>query len=355
MGVGRHDGGRRPPALAMTGPLRLGAGREFDLIRDILEQDARIHADVQSGVKPGGEVLSGAGGDCAVITAHAIAISTDASIENVHFRRDWMTPGEIGYRAAAAALSDLAPAAALPIGIFVTLVVRASDVPDWALEVMAGVSEAAAGCGARLLGGDVGRTDGPAMIDVTVTGDVLRAVTRGGARPGDALWVTGSLGAAGAAVRAWNAGTDVSPDAVRAFTRPKPRIAEALWLAERDLVRAAIDLSDGLAGDAGHLAAASGTRILLEQAMIPVADAVRSSVTDPADALALALRGGEDYELCFAASEAAIEPLLTEFEATFGVALTRVGRVVSGQGIALIGPDGHERSMPPGYDHFATD
>jgi thiamine-monophosphate kinase len=338
----------------MTGPLRLGAGREFDLIREILQQDARIRADAQSGPKPGGEVLSGAGGDCAVITGHAIAISTDASIEDVHFRRDWMTPRETGYRAAAAALSDLAPAAALPIGIFVTLVVRVADVPDWALEVMAGVSEAAAGCGARLLGGDVGRTDGPAMIDVTVTGDVLRAVTRSGARPGDTLWVTGSLGAAGAAVRAWNAGTDVSPDAVRAFTRPTPRIAEALWLAERDLVRAAIDLSDGLAGDAGHLAAASGARILLEEATIPVADAVRSSVTDPADALALALRGGEDYELCFAADERDIEAARPEFETTFGIALTRVGRIVGGEGVALVGPDGGERAVPPAYDHFAT-
>jgi thiamine-monophosphate kinase len=338
----------------MTGPLRLGAGREFDLIRDILEQDARIRATAPTGPKPGGEVLSGVGGDCAVITGHAIAISMDASIENVHFRRDWMTPRQTGYRAAAAALSDLAPAAALPIGIFVTLAVRTEDVPDYALEIMAGVSEAAAASGARLLGGDVGRTDGPALIDVTVTGDVLRPITRGGARPGDALWVTGSLGAAAAAVRAWNAGTDVSPEALLAFTRPTPRIAEALWLAERDLISAAIDLSDGLAGDAGHLAAASGTRILLEEACVPVAEATRANATGPTGALALALRGGEDYELCFAADERAIEAVRPEFETTFGIALTRVGRVVSGEGVALIGPDGGERAMPPGFDHFAA-
>lgn len=355
--MGRDARGRRPVALAMTS-LRLGPGREFDLIRQILEQDARIRiaSRVTGRPSPGGRVLSGPGGDCAVIAGRTIAISVDASVEDVHFRRAWITPQQIGYRAAAAALSDLAAVAASPIGLLVTLAVPASDVPDFALAIMAGVSEAADAAGASLLGGDVSRSTGPALIDVTVTGEPHGEITRGGATYGDELWVTGTLGASAVAVREWMAGIEPSPEAVQAFTRPVPRIAEARWLAGRGVITAAIDLSDGLAGDARHLAAASAVRILLEAETIPIAAVVRTAARDDAGALALAIGGGEDHELCFAAPPDAVARLVPEFEKTFGVRLSRVGRVVEGEGVAIIGSDGIEQKLDVvGYNHFANE
>jgi thiamine-monophosphate kinase len=208
---------------------------------------------------------------------------------------------------------------------------------------------------APILGGDVARTDGPLVRDVDVLGEAARPVRRGGARPGAAVWVTGTLGGAAAAVHAWESG-EVPPGAARAaFAHPVPRLAEARWLAERGVLQAMIDVSDGLAGDAGHLAAASGMRIVLHESAIPVHDSVREVVAGPADRLRLALAGGEDYELCFAAAAGAIEPLAAEFAARFGVALTRVGEVMAGEGVWLRAEGGGERPLAyPGFDHFGS-
>lgn len=344
----------------MTGSLDLGPGREFDLIRRFLEQDARIRQERrEEGGPPAAarpRALLGPGGDCAIVTGAAIAISVDASMEDVHFRREWMSPRQIGYRATAAALSDLAPVAASPIGLFVTLGLRGADVPDFAMEVMAGVTGAADTCGAALLGGDVVRSASRSSIGITVTGEVDRPVSRGGAKPGDEIWVTGTLGAPALTVRAWNTGRTPPPDAIRAFMQPAPRIAEARWLAARDLISAAIDLSDGLAGDAGHLAAASHVRILLDEGAIPIAPTVLAYDDGEVEPLALALGGGEDYELCFTAPADAVEPKVAEFAQQFDVRLTRIGRVVEGDGVALIARDGAERAIAmAGYDHFAMD
>jgi thiamine-monophosphate kinase len=359
--MGRHTGGRLPPALAMTDPIGLGPGSEFDLIRKFLEQDARIRGAKSSPDEPGAaasarHTVVGPGGDCAVVTGRAIAISVDASIEDVHFRREWMTPRQIGYRAAAAALSDLAPVAAVPIGVFVTLGLRGADVPGFAMEVMAGVSEAADACGAALLGGDVARSAGRSTIGLTVAGEVEKAVSRAGARPGDEVWVTGTLGAPGLTVRAWNAGRTPPPGAQAAFVRPRPRIQEARWLAGRDLMTAAIDLSDGLAGDTRHLAAASHVRILLDEGAIPIAPAVLEYDDAEADPLWLALGGGEDYELCFTAPAGAVERERPAFARQFDVRLTQVGTVVEGDGVRIVGADGNPRELEiSGYNHFAMD
>ncbi|CAN5794665.1 thiamine-phosphate kinase [soil metagenome] len=345
--------------------IRLGAGAEFDLIRRFLEDDrsASGHdagaAGADAGTAPPVDgVRIGPGDDCAVVAGDGIALSVDMSVEGVHFTREWLEPEEIGYRATAAALSDLAAVAATPIGILVALAVTADDAAAIATRIMRGTRAAAADCGAILLGGDLTRTTGPLVIDVVAVGSAARPILRSGAQPGDAVWVTGRLGAAAAAVREWKSGRSPPDDAREAFARPRPRTAEAVWLARHAAVTALIDLSDGLGGDVGHIAAASGVQITLDAAAIPVHPAAVAATTHYDDALRLALAGGDDYELCFTAGEDAIEALRAAFTDAFELLLTRVGTVsaVTGSdapGVLLRDASGRiDVLRSGGYDHL---
>ena len=302
-------------------------------------------------------MLVGPGDDCAVVDAHPLAISCDLSVESVHFRREWLTAEDIGWRAAAGSLSDLAAMAARPVAVLAALAV--SDVDSrsgWAGRVVAGVREAAASCGAALVGGDLVRTPREATIDVVVAGVVDSAVTRGGARPGDEVWVTGELGGAARAVALLKSGREVPDSLARSFARPVPRTREASWLAENAELHALIDISDGLAGDAGHLAAASRVALYVVAAEVP-----RAGVGQGGDAIHMAsledvLGGGEDYELCIAAAPGALGPVAAAFFDLFGVPLTQVGGVHPGEGVWL-----EEDGQPPrrldgtGFDHFGTE
>lgn len=318
----------------------LGRGGEFDLIRRFLADDeGELPADVRVGP-----------GDDAAVLAGGWVLSTDLAIEDVHFRRAWLADREIGYRAAAAALSDLAAMAALPVGVLVSMgLPRGTDVD--AGEVHAGVRDAASSVGAALLGGDVSSSPGPLVLDVVVVGRAERPCLRSGARPGDELWVTGELGASAAAVRLLERGETPSATLKRAFARPTPRVRAAAALAAAGVPHALIDLSDGLAGDAGHLAAAGGVRVVLEVVRVPVATAARTALGE-AEALACALHGGEDYELCFAAAPGALEG--RALAGRLGVGLTRVGRVEEGSEVWLESPDGWVRPVERGgFDHMS--
>lgn len=321
--------------------IALGSGAEFDLIRRFLGEQGR---------KPVPGVIVGPGDDCAVIEADQVALSIDLAIEGVHFQRDWLGAEEIGYRAAVAAFSDLAAAAARPIGVLASLGVTAADAEAIGPLVMRGVGAAAAEAGAAVLGGDLTRSPGPIVLDLAVAGAVATPALRSGALPGDSLWVSGRLGGAAAAVEAWRKGRAPSEAARAAFARPPLRIAEAQWLAERGLVRALIDLSDGLAGDAGHLAAASGANVRLDAASVPMHEALGEFTSDRA--LELALYGGEDYELLFAAAAGTVEVHRAAFERSFEVPLTRVGSVASGAGVTLRHTGGEDTPADTGFDHF---
>jgi thiamine-monophosphate kinase len=324
----------------MTTQSQLGPGREFDLIRRFLS-NAPAHDDV----------LIGAGDDAAVLRDGWI-VSTDASVENVHFRRDWLSATEIGYRAAAVALSDMAAMAAQPVAVFTSLVLPAALYGAQATAVMAGVSAAARGHGAALAGGDTTRTDGPLTIDITVIGRSNSPALRSGARAGDELWLTGTLGGAAAALRAWRAGSEPDPTARAAYAQPQPRIKEALWLAERGALHALIDLSDGLASDAAHLAAASGVRIQISSAYLPL----HQALPPEPDALRTALTGGDDYELFFAAPAGIVSALQPDFEQRFGIQLSRVGRVLAGAGVEVVTAQGNRLEEElKGYDHFGAE
>ena len=304
----------------------LGAGREFDLIRSFL---ANTHKHEHPLLRVG------PGDDCAVIGN--IAISIDMSVEDVHFKRAWLEPREIGYRAAVAAMSDLAAVAATPVAALVSFAVRAQDVGEWAQAVMQGCSNAVEANGAVLAGGDLTRVPSSAALDVVVLGTVDQPVLRSGARTGDELWVTGALGGAAAAVAAWSKGDTPSAAARARYARPVARIREALWL--RQQVHAMIDLSDGLAGDAAHIAAASRCQVVLDAECVPM--------HPDADAR-LALQGGEDYELCFTASPGTVARVRAAFEREFALPLTKVGDVADGAGVVIRNFDG-----AGGFDHFA--
>jgi thiamine-monophosphate kinase len=320
--------------------VRLGPGGEFDRIRRFL----RAAPDLPPGVRVGP-------GDDAAVLEPDLVVSVDLAVEGVHFRLDWITPAEAGARAAAGAMSDLAAMAARPLGVLASL--GAGGEPRAAEAFMDGLRSRVEALGGVLLGGDLVRSPGVLFVDVIAVGRTVRPLLRSGARVRDELWVTGVLGGAAAAVALWERGERPPPALREAFVRPEPRIHPALWLMERG-ARAGLDLSDGLAGDAGHLAAASGVGIRLYADRVPV-HAGLADAAEGLDPLALALHGGEDYELLVALPPGALPPRrVEEFRERFDLPLSPVGEAVPGEGVFLVPPGGG--SARPlargGYDHF---
>jgi thiamine-monophosphate kinase len=306
-------------------PLRDGV--EFDLVRRMLSR--------------WGETATGIGDDAAVIRAGAPVgrqiASTDVSVENVHFRRDWITPREIGYRSTAAALSDIAAMGAQPVGILVAL-----TLPDsWREhldEIADGIGEAAETCSTRILGGDL--SEGRDLsLAITVLGDVERPLLRSGARAGDLVYVTGTLGGPSAALNAFLQHQPPSPDDRARFAHPVPRIREGKWLASNG-VSAATDISDGLVADLSNIATASGVSISIDLDRLPVVPGV--SAVDAA-------ASGEEYELVVT-SAASLNA--EAFNGEFGVPLTKIGAVEAGRPGVRLFDHGAPVPTPVGYFHF---
>ncbi|HEU4828517.1 MAG TPA: thiamine-phosphate kinase [Gemmatimonadales bacterium] len=315
----------------------LGAGPEFDRIRSIAKELAAHAGDL--------------GDDAAVVPDGdgSLVISTDASVEDVHFRREWLSLEEIGWRATAAALSDLAAMGARPVGVLAALAVPASAPAGDPALVMRGVGAAASSTGASVIGGDL-TSAASWVVTVTVIGRTGRPVRRRGARPGDTLWVTGALGGARAALTAWQHGGKPAAAARAAFAHPEPRIEAGRWLAEHG-AHAMLDLSDGLAADARHLAAASGVRVDIDLSRVPVAGAaVPASLALSLEPSLFAAQGGEDYELLAALPDRFGEPEIRAFEVATGLALTQVGTAHRGSGVRFMLRG--ERVSLEGFDHF---
>jgi thiamine-monophosphate kinase len=295
-------------------------------------------------VRRWGSAAKGIGDDAAVLDVPAgsrLVASTDATVENVHFRRAWLAPSDVGYRAATAALSDLAAMAATPIAMLVAM-----SIPDrWRAsvgEIAEGIGEASRAFDAPITGGNL--TNGNELaLTVTVLGHSPHPLRRDTVSVGDSLYVTGTLGGPRCAIAAWERGQDPPPEHRARFVRPTARIVEAQWLAVHGAV-AAIDVSDGLVSDLRHLAAASGVDICVELDAIPAISG--ASVQDAAGS-------GEEYEIVVAARR----PIDGHaFAAAFGVPLTRVG-VATARLNPM--PDVHLRShgkfvdLPAGHDHFS--
>jgi thiamine-monophosphate kinase len=297
---------------------------EFELL-------ARIRARLP---QPGPHVRLGSGDDAAVVVpGGATATSVDALIDGVHFRREWSNPAQIGAKALAVALSDLAAMGAEPGEAYVVLGIPADLDEDGCIELLDGIVKVAEETGTTLAGGDVTRA--PALtLAMTVVGHAQSAddlVTRSGARPGDALVVTDELGGAAAGLLSLEANEE-RPELIARQLEPKPRLAEGRALAKAGAT-AMIDLSDGLGGDANHLAQASAVGLRIDATALPLAD----GVTD----LTLAVSGGEDYELL-----ATIPP-----DRIAAIPATPIGTVVAGEGVEIRLPGG-ALLEPKGYDQL---
>ncbi len=320
--------------------MNLGPGKEFDRVRGILAQIGEIVGDV-----------SDLGDDCALIPlgSATLAVSIDNSLENVHFRTDWLDFKEIGFRAAGAALSDLAAEGAQPLGVLASLGIPAANGKkgaDPAAEIMAGVASMVKNHDAKVLGGDLVRSD-RYMVDICAIGTADRPVRRAGAHEGDALWVTGYLGGAALALQRFQDSGRMTAALRNRYARPEPRIAAGRWLAGHG-ASAMIDISDGLAADAQHLAAASEVSIEINLEHIPCWEEV-----DPMTAVA----SGEEFELLCTMPPTFADASASAFRAETGLQLSRIGTCLRGAGgrrggVRLLD---HSKpvALPAGYDHFA--
>ncbi len=313
--------------FASGGHVPLRDDVEFDLVRRMLER--------------WGASARGIGDDAAIIPppsdGASLVVSTDVAVENVHFRRGWLTPEEIGYRATAAALSDLAAMAAEPTGILVALTLP-DEWRDNLDEIADGIRSAADGSSARILGGDLsGGRD--LSLAITVLGNAARPLLRSGARPGDRVYVTGIFGGPLAALEALLAKKEPSRENRARFAHPVPRIREAQWLANGG-AGSATDVSDGLAADLSNVAAASGVSISISLDRLPIVAGVSA-----ADAAA----SGEEYELVVT-SAAALDT--QQFSSVFGIPLTEIGAVEAGRPVVRVFNRGAPVPTPAGYFHF---
>ena len=311
----------------MTDSTNLGPGGEFDRIRRML---LALGANAR-----------GIGDDAALLDladGSKLVVSTDTSLENVHIRRAWMTFEEIGYRATAAALSDLAAMGASPLGVVMAIAISPSDV-DALEELARGAGEAAAASGTVIVGGDLSSSEA-LSVTATVFGTTRRPLLRRAAQADDHLYLTGLLGGSALALSALQNGVAPPQDARKKFVRPSPRIREAVWLAEQG-VNACIDISDGIVGDLRHIAAASGVGIMLMGQNVPRFEGA---------SLETALSSGEEYELCVTAPQKLDS---AAFQKRFGIPLTLIGHVMASDNPDVTLGMSAGLKTPQAFNHFS--
>ena len=299
-------------------------------------------------------VLTGIGDDCAVLRplpGYDSLVTTDFSLEGIHFRRDWHPPEAVGYRCLARGLSDIAAMGGDPVAVFLSLALPRDLPQSWVRRFIRGLIALAKKHRATLAGGDVAESPDGILADIVVLGTVPggKATLRSGAKPGDRIYVSGELGGSAAAVRTLRAQPrkKLNPRHYMRHFYPQPRIELGRILREKNLASSMIDTSDGLSTDLEHICQESGVGAEVDCSRIPLA-----SVGKPAREvdLNLALHGGEDYELLFTAPVNKRIP-----NRIAGVTITQIGGITPSQGIFLMNSKGVGHALyPRGWQHFQT-
>lgn len=290
--------------------------------------------------------FEGIGDDCAVLPlgGEALVFTSDLLTEGVHFLRHATSARELGGKSLAVNLSDVAAMGARPVATLLSIALPPDASGVWAEEFMEGYRELSARFGTPLVGGDTTRSESGVTINVTAIGrsPLTHLKRRRDARPGDALFVAGELGASGAGLRDLLAGHPDTPPA-RVHRNPQPQVDEGIWLGGRPEVHAMMDLSDGLASDLRHILDESVCGAEVELERIPVAAG--------AD-LRTAACGGEDYKLLFTAAPTATRQLEEEFLARFGTPLHRIGRITERAGLTWLQAGSPVQLDWQGFTHY---
>ncbi len=307
---------------------------------------------VKSSRRPNSLIAKGIGDDCAVLRLprqHELLVTTDFSLEGIHFRREWHSPEVVGRRCLARGLSDIAAMGGEPVAAFLSLALPRDLEQSWVTRFFQGFLKLANEYRITLSGGDTAESSNGILADIMVLGDVPRgeAILRSGARPGDRIYVSGALGGSAAAIRQMrtNPKKRLSPQNYARHFYPDPRVKLGRIVREKHLATAMIDLSDGLSTDLSHICEESGVGAEITGELIP-----RARVGRPARevSLELALHGGEDYELLFTAPASKRIPAQIA-----GVPLAYIGVITRIPGICIRDGKGVSEELAiRGWEHF---
>jgi thiamine-monophosphate kinase len=310
----------------------------------------RGHSYHQSRLPKNGRVVTGIGDDCAVLRLPAgydLLTTTDFSLENVHFRRAWHPAESVGHRCLARGLSDIAAMGGEPLAAFLSLAVPAKLPQAWVDGFTRGLLKLAREFEVTLAGGDTAQSPAGILADIVVLGSVPKgkAVLRSRARPGDRIYVTGSLGGSAAALKQLFSKRKLAPKQFPKHFFPQPRISQGLFLRAKNVASSMIDISDGLSTDLNHICEESGFGAEIWAKAIPRATIGKSD--EPVD-LNFALHGGDDYELLFTARPGRRVP-----SEVCGVRITCIGEITRGRKISIITETGKRSPLRPGgWQHF---
>jgi len=314
--------------------------------------------------RPSASVLVGPGDDAAVLAPvrnERLVVTTDAVVEGVHFSRAFSTPADIGHRVLAANLSDLAAMAATPRWALMSLVLPGSWLVAEVEDLVDGLAALAGRHGVSVVGGNITRTDGSLVVDVTAGGEVAprRWLTRDGAAASHEIWVSGAIGGAAAGLEMLRAapGTgngEPDPVCVARHRRPEPRVRLGVALGRARAARAAMDLSDGLADALRQVAAASGVGVRIDAAALPIDPCAREWWTARgADPVSAAVAGGDDYELLLAVPAKGGGALRSVRRHVADPPLTKIGVFTKDPRELVMLREGKEVALPKGFEHFA--
>jgi thiamine-monophosphate kinase len=302
--------------------------------------------------RPGPGVLAGIGDDCAILripAGHEALVTTDFSLEGIHFRREWH-PGEVvGHRCLTRGLSDIAAMGGQPIAAFLSLALPRNLPQSWVDRFLKGLLRTADAFKVSLAGGDTAESPGGVLVDIVVVGSAPKgtAIRRSGARSGDRIYVTGELGGSAATLKLLSSGRKLRPHEYPQHFHPIPRIQLGWWLREKRLASAMIDISDGLSTDLAHICEESGVGAQIHADAVP-----RSTIGKPDHEVDLnfALHGGDDYELLFTSPRGKRVPTKIA-----GVPVTQIGHITRGKHIFLLNDQGVGFELKAeGWQHFGT-